>query len=829
MNISLETDPFVREVVSIFDESWIPDEDEVEGEDISIPNRQVSAPKMVSGYGAYHSDDPTAKVRKPYVGIDLAGIRVLVDRPQSVDKDQAQWMIPSTLPSRTFLKQEREGEYWFLWADLDKDPTPTSEVDVILRKHVIPGYDFELYSSRSAQKDCQKARILIPLVQPLSGLDWVLCQEILSSKLTATGITPDPVAHRTAQLCYLPNRGAFYESRSVRDGKRFDPLSSWADDIAAKRQAIADAEQILQRLAKEAAERREARDMTDSPDTIGAFNHAFTVQDILLQADYAQRGNTFRHPHSESGSYSASVKNGRVHSLSSGDPLYTGGGGGGAHDAFSAFRELWAGGDMKTALKLAGDEWLGIDGESWNKVHQREYMQRRDMGDCAPIQDDPDDAADSPGTPDEQGTPYPPPFRGVMHDVVEAALMASTKPQPSLCVLSALIGMAASCNGVYGLPSGMRLNLFGCGVAGTGEGKEHPRSIATSLTRAAKGKLIGKPASGPGLEDNLTSDTGTLIALDEIAHFFAAINSGKAPPHLIELAGTLLQLFSASRGDYITRVRATAKGILPSRTISHPMVSFLGFATPEKLGQAMGVSNIEDGLLGRFLFAFGQTGVVPRRITHSWQMPESVTSSAHAVGLALPMHDLNAEPIGGDILILIEADAETRLTELLVEFDRQRNSAQSAFAKALLTRSCEKCERVAGVLAVWDAPFKPVITLEHVAWAEQLLHASDDALLRFSGEFMHGGQTQADAQRIVKLIQRTLAGDFKPQKGSEHEMLEKGLAPYSMVMRASKLDKRSFDDATEHLVDLSELEISRFPFPHPNGRPETRRALILRG
>jgi hypothetical protein len=458
-----------------------------------------------------------------------------------------------------------------------------------------------------------------------------------------------------------------------------------------------------------------------------------------------------------------------------------------------------------------------------------DYFTSRDAKNNAAGDSIPDLAGDEAQPENDTDAMFPPPFRGVMQDVVEAALAASTKPQPSLCVLSALIGMAASCNGVYGLPSGMRLNLFGCGVAGTGEGKEHPRSIATSLTKAANGALIGKPASGPGLEDNLTSNTGTLIALDEIAHFFAAINSGKAPPHLIDLAGTLLQLFSSSRADYTTRVRATQGGGTASRTLAHPMVSLLGFATPEKLGEAMSVSNIEDGLLGRFLFAFGQSGVVPRRITHSWQMPESVTSSAHAVGLALPMHDLNADPSGGDISILIDPDAEARLSELLVEFDGQRNSAQSAFAKALLTRSCEKCERVAGVLAVWDAPFKPVITLEHVAWAEQLLRASDEALLRFSGEFMHGGQTQADAYRIVRLIKRTLAGDFKPQKRAEREILKTGAAPYSMVMRASKLDKRRFDDATAHLVDLSELQILSSTVPHPNGRSEIRRALILRG
>ncbi|MBK9021916.1 MAG: DUF3987 domain-containing protein [Sulfuritalea sp.] len=398
---------------------------------------------------------------------------------------------------------------------------------------------------------------------------------------------------------------------------------------------------------------------------------------------------------------------------------------------------------------------------------------------------------------------YPPPFRGVMYAVVQAALAVSTKPQRDLCTLSALLGMAASCSGNFRLPSGMRLNLFGCGIAGTGEGKDLPRSIAISLVSAAKGKLIGKPASGQGLEDALVSNTGSLIALDEIAHFFAAINNSKAPPHLIELAGTLLQLFSASKGTYQTRVRASGRGTTPSQAIQNPMVSLLGFATPEKLGEAMGVSNIEDGLLGRFVFAFGQTGIEPRRVKGSFELPAVVRMAADAIAQATKHAAFVADLNGNRDSILIGERVENRLRELLVKFDQERLASQSPFAKALLTRSCEKCERIAGVLAVWDCPTRPEITLEHLEWAEQFLHASDAALLRFSGEYMHGGQTQSDAQRILKLLRRVLAGDFKPQKPHEKWLLDRKVAPYSLVMRNSKLDKRRFDEALAYLVDLS--------------------------
>ena len=371
----------------------------------ALPNEQVrvshshqiapaeirNLPELLSGFGQYHTneadpDNPDKKLT-PYVSIDLDSIRALVDEPQRVDKEQAQWLIPSTLQSRTFAAQEARGEFWLLWADLDKDPKPIDEVEATLCE-VIPNSDFEVYASRSAREDHQKARILIPLFKPLCGADWLLFQEVLNDKLDGAGLTPDRVSEGAAQLCYLPNRGEFYDSRSARWGDYFDPLEAWATEIEAKRAAIVDQALALEVQKKAAAERREALKLScDSPDLIGAFNQAYTVQDILLKAGYAQRGDSFRHPQSESGSYSASVKSGRVFSMSTNDPLYTTGksGGKGAHDAFSAFCVLYAGGDQKEALKLAGDSWLSIGGESWNKVRQREYAQRLTVGGVTPI------------------------------------------------------------------------------------------------------------------------------------------------------------------------------------------------------------------------------------------------------------------------------------------------------------------------------------------------------------------------------------------------------------------------------------------------------------
>ncbi len=336
----------------------------------SLPLVPTAQPLFVSGHGQYHSNEESAKNPKAYIQIDLAGIRYLVDNPQQVDKHLAQWLIPSTLPSRTFKEQEEKGQYWFLLADIDKNDNFDGLVEII--KRLIGKCDFEAYTTSRATEQNQKARILILLAKPLCCADWCLCQSLLNNFLEYYKIIPDRTSERPAQIFFLPNRGAFYKSSSSRRGSLFDPIVLWAAQLQQIRDAIKVESCKLEEQKNAAISRRTALKSSDAPNAIGAFNQAYTVQDILLWAGYTQRGSTFRHPNSESGSYSASVKNSRVHSLSTNDPLYTNGGG--AHDAFSAFSVLWHNNDRDKALRNAGDNWLRINGESWNTVKQREYL-----------------------------------------------------------------------------------------------------------------------------------------------------------------------------------------------------------------------------------------------------------------------------------------------------------------------------------------------------------------------------------------------------------------------------------------------------------------------
>lgn len=399
------------------------------------------------------------------------------------------------------------------------------------------------------------------------------------------------------------------------------------------------------------------------------------------------------------------------------------------------------------------------------------------------------------------------PFPGAMAATVDAALLSAPKPQKALTVLAVLAGMAAACSGRYRLPSGMRLNLYCVGVAVTGAGKDFPRQVGIMVAKAAGAKTFGKPGSGQGLEDALEPSVGMLCEVDEIAHMLAAANGPKTPAYLIELAGNLLKLFSAGSNDYHTRVLARSKGSLPSRVVPNPCLSLLGFATPHTLGTAVSSANVADGLLGRFLFAFGADDVKPRRSLKRFVLPEVVAAAGERIRQALVALEFGKE--GMCIEIVISPEAECRLAELIESLDRRAQGGSTAFEQALRARSFEKLERIAGVLAVWENPSGPTMQIEHVDWALKLVDASDAAAIRFTTDHMHDGEVQAHAAKVLDTVRRILRGDLKADRESERAAVQRGYAPRSLVLRRSGLAKDQLDKAVAHLQATSDIRVVR--------------------
>ena len=419
---------------------------------------------------------------------------------------------------------------------------------------------------------------------------------------------------------------------------------------------------------------------------------------------------------------------------------------------------------------------------------------------------------------DTANSTFPEPYPGVMAETVEMALKASHKPQKSLLTLAILTAMASAVDGRFHIIGGTRLNIYGLGVAETGEGKDLPGRLAEEFASTAGARLIGKPASGQGLEDSLIDDQGMLTRIDEVGHFLRNLQSQNVASHQRELVENLLKLFSASQGKYLTRVKATSKGTTPPRELTNPCLSFLGFTTPSALSDGLTRESVEQGLLNRFILAMGDTNVRQRNTSHHIQLDIEALKVIQNVDFDFddgPKGNLEAIlgkriTRGSEWRIIRYCDfdgAAEYLDESMNRFQDEASEAPTPEARALLRRSLEKVKRIAGVLAVWDDPKRPRIEIEHLEWAESVVRASNTNLLNFAAHHIHDSHILADAARVADVMAKILRHEIKLHKTPELDIKrhEKNWVSKTATLRNSKLDSKRFSEALRHLVESGEV------------------------
>ena len=725
----------------------------------------------------YSSINDTAPARM----MALPELAELIERPSIGPKDKAAAITPYTAHGKT--KQAAvDAPFWGIVKDHDNDDRSAEQVRALYDSF---GVAWMAWSTASHQqpKDgitANRWKVVLPLAQQASYAD-VLPLALGSDLILDT----DKAQSRVQQVFYAPNKvspAAPYLGMTRLDLPLLDPTDMAHPLVHQCREKYEEAERKqAERAAAAVALKVRSTAPRQGGSVIEAVNAAYDLGNLLEHHGYTRIGRKWLSPASKSGNPGVVVLRGddgreRVYSHhGEADPLSNLNHGGHALDAFDVLCCLDYGGDVRRAVRELGAR----------------------VSAPPPTPTPPT----KPKPPEPPPTGYPEPFRGPMAALHAQIMLASPKPQPALATLACLIGMAGGVSGVYCLEDGMRCNLYGLGVSMSGTGKDSPMASARAIVAAAGGKLIGQPASGEGLEDALESRRGMACVLDEVAHIIAAMNHAKAPAHLLSLARNLLTLYSASRNFHTMRQRAAEKKGRPEQvqTILFPCLSLLGFATPEKLGDAATAGNVEDGLLGRMLFAFGDDSPKHVRTRQGFEIPPEVEAVAQQIGNAARTREAGAGNLEAytnpEIVIRSTAEADAFLDELLALFDRRGAERKADLTRTLFVRSYEKVIRIAGVLAVWDAPAKPVIEHEHVAWALHLVSASNDAAQTFLREYMHGGEVQAHAAEILRALAR-----LKERQGVTEVQHSDLLKAVCKTMAA-----KEFAVAMEHLAEMEDV------------------------
>ena len=320
---------------------------------------------FVSGFGQLDTKRGTGQ---PYEAITGADIRRLVMNPPSVEKERAQWFIPSTYAdhdARSHDVQRKNGNFRWLTLDIDSNDLPLADVDAAVDA-VIGGCCRLIHSTRNATETNRKWRVLIPTANPIAGADFYDTQNAffdLLENASKGALITDRALAGPAQLVYLPNRGEFYEYKADKAAiLDLTPDHAIIQHRKAKRAALARAEAEAKIARDRRIADRKAKMQAGDVSPVDHFNTAHSVADLLARYGYIQDGSSrdWKSPMQQSGSYATRDFGDYWVSLSGSDAdagigaLTSSGNRRG--DAFDLYRHFEHGGDFGAAVKAYAQE-----------------------------------------------------------------------------------------------------------------------------------------------------------------------------------------------------------------------------------------------------------------------------------------------------------------------------------------------------------------------------------------------------------------------------------------------------------------------------------------
>lgn len=187
---------------------------------------------------------------------------------------------------------------------------------------------------------------------------------------------------------------------------------------------------------------------------------------------------------------------------------------------------------------------------------------------------------------------------GFIDEVIDYTMQTAPYPSQPLAFCGALSLLSILSARKLRGPTGLLTNIMVLALANSGSGKDHPRQINSRILSQVglDDRLIGKPASGQGLEDAVMATGSVMAQIDEFDSVLVAVNkSGDAIA--AGIGASFMEFYSSSQHTYRGRVKANE----PRRSVKHPHVTLFGTAVPSTFYGNLTDKLLSNGLVARMI------------------------------------------------------------------------------------------------------------------------------------------------------------------------------------------------------------------------------------
>jgi hypothetical protein len=290
-------------------------------------------------------------------------------------------------------------------------------------------------------------------------------------------------------------------------------------------------------------------------------------------------------------------------------------------------------------------------------------------------------------------------------------------PIPEIAVTATIALLAGVCGRAYRTYTGMDTSLYIILVAKSGVGKDAIHEVMPRLLEMADRPMATRFvrstdfASGEALHKELLREPGFLNLAGEFGKKLKRMGNPSDTP-MQNLRTVMLNAF----GKRYLEGKSYSNADNSMDGVEWPALSFLGETVPSTLFECLTPDMMADGFLSRFLIS-SYTGdrPPPNRIRTTQMDPDNL---AH--WKALVDHAIRYQfPVNMPPCIVAEPNDDAREKLEFFELDciASLNASDDESERQVWSRAHLKALKIASLLAIADHYLKPVIRIEHVAWA----------------------------------------------------------------------------------------------------------------
>lgn len=336
----------------------------------------------------------------------------------------------------------------------------------------------------------------------------------------------------------------------------------------------------------------------------------------------------------------------------------------------------------------------------------------------------------------------------------------SLMPQPILALGSAIAAAGALMGRKVRGDTGLRTNMYIIGLAPSGSGKDHARTVIKRLLHdTGLDKIeLGVPASSAGLISSLREggQCRGIILWDEFGRMLKQITGWKAGTHERDIVTALIELFSSSQSIYMGKAYANHDNKNPVKPIDQPCLSIYGTSVPSHFYDALSGSEAIDGFLSRWLI-FESKDYTMEELDRTNSFID-IPAELMEVCKYWKEQPFNSEPDQGNL-----SDA-MRVVPRLIKCSESANAHLKAFATetrklamqlelsgeptgAIWSRAGEHARRLALVACEGDT-----VELKVAEWAVALARYCCTYMSNAIGDYVSSSELESQTKRILRAI-----------------------------------------------------------------------------